>query len=51
MEQIDVSGDSVTLDATVGRNPMFAYMITAAANSGVANLIVANQDDGTTQQR
>ena len=47
IEQIDVSGDSVTLDATVGRNPTFAYMITAAANSGVANLIVANQDDGT----
>ncbi len=47
VEEIDVSGDSVTLDAQVGYNPVFAYMITASANSGVANLVVANHDDGT----
>ncbi len=47
IEEIDVSGDSVTLDATTGRNPVFAYMVTAAANSGTAGLVVANHDDGT----
>lgn len=47
LQEIDVSGDSVSSVAPVGRNPVFGYMITAAANLGVANMIVANHDDGT----
>jgi YVTN family beta-propeller protein len=45
IEEIDVSGDSVTLDAPVGRNPVYAYMVSQAANSSVANLVVVNEDD------
>jgi YVTN family beta-propeller protein len=45
IEEIDVSGDSVTLDAPVGRNPVYAYMVSASVNFGFANLVVINEDD------
>jgi YVTN family beta-propeller protein len=45
IEEIDVSGDSVTADVPVGRNPVYAYMVSAAANTSVSNLVVVNGDD------
>jgi YVTN family beta-propeller protein len=47
LEQIDVSGDSVTLDVIVGRNPLFASFL--GANIGA--VYTANElDDSITQQ-
>lgn len=47
LEQIDVSGDSVTLDVTVGRNPLFASFL----GTSTGEVFTANQADGTITQQ
>jgi YVTN family beta-propeller protein len=47
LEQIDVSGDAVTLDVVVGRNPLFASFI----GTSTGEIFTANQADGSITQQ
>lgn len=47
LEQIDVSGDTVTLDEPVGRNPVFAAFL----GTGTGEIFTANQADGSVTEQ
>jgi len=47
LEQIDVSGDSVTLDVQVGRNPVYASF----TGTSTGEIFTANEEDGSVTQQ